>query len=98
MKITDAEYQRLCPLLVSLSRTHGHPEDIDVDELKDSLQASGIQADFEEGIYFWGIFCRNLPSDGESALQKVLERLEQEVFDCTGRFPNRPDISTPTSN
>ena len=97
MKITESEYQKLCPLLVTISRAHGHPRDIDLDELEDLLRASGIQADLEEAfIDFFLVFWRKLPDDGESALQRILERLEQEVFDCTGRYPKRPDFNMPS--
>jgi hypothetical protein len=84
MRITQAEYQKLRPLIIELSHKRGHPKEIRIGELTYAL---GVISDPDLDSIMQ-VCWKNLPSNCESAIARILERLEQEVFDCTGKYPD----------
>jgi hypothetical protein len=89
MKLTEAEYQKLRPIIIRLSQGRGHPSQMNLGEMRDALRTAGLDASWGEAYEdFVKVHFTDLPANCESAVTKILERLEQEVFDCTGKYPD----------
>ena len=75
------------PLLAEAGIEINDGEKVDSTEEDGAYQTAGAML-----LNFYAVFIHgDLPADGQSALEKVLGLIEQEVFETTGKYPKRPD-------
>ncbi len=79
MKLDNAQYQKLHPLIIELANKRGHPDEIRFGELTKALQDIVPDHDLE---YLHAVCWKDLPKDCNTAVDLILSRLEREVLVC----------------